>query len=136
MAENETMKKEGMGTRDADQPPSRYYDEEFKWQAVKTLVESGRTVTDIAKTLGIEQSTLHRWKEKYAKKTLPVADARDALNGPDAEMAVLRREIECLRESVSLLRSVVKKCLLTQLKAENLHAHRKGLEVRHSVEEL
>jgi len=41
------------------------YSREFKLRAVRTLVESGRSVCDVANDLGIEFSILYRWKGKY-----------------------------------------------------------------------
>ena len=40
---------------------NRYYDTEFKREAVRFVYEDGRTVSDVAKSLGISTETLRNW---------------------------------------------------------------------------
>ena len=49
-------------------------DEGFKREAVRILLASGRPVTSIARELGIEQSSLHRWKKRYAEELGTIDD--------------------------------------------------------------
>jgi transposase len=43
----------------------RKYDEEFKKRAVRMSYSSERTITDVAKSLGISNALLYRWRKKY-----------------------------------------------------------------------
>ncbi|MTI61211.1 MAG: transposase [Firmicutes bacterium] len=40
---------------------NRFYDDEFKASAVKMVVEKGRTISSVAKDLGVSQPSLRRW---------------------------------------------------------------------------
>jgi transposase len=43
----------------------RKYDREFKVEAVKLVVDGGRSVAEAARNLGIDENLLHKWKNKY-----------------------------------------------------------------------
>ena len=43
----------------------REYSREFKLEAVKMVVEQGRTATEAAEGLGIDRSLLQRWKQEF-----------------------------------------------------------------------
>ena len=49
----------------------KYYSPEFKEQAVKRVVDSTppRTITEVARELGINDTTLGFWVKAYRKKT-------------------------------------------------------------------
>lgn len=42
--------------------PRRKYDDEFKTEAVRLVNSGGRTVPDVARSLGISENLLYRWK--------------------------------------------------------------------------
>lgn len=42
--------------------PRRKYDDEFKTEAVRLVNTGGRTVPDVARSLGISENLLYRWK--------------------------------------------------------------------------
>lgn len=47
------------------QPPKalrRKYDEEFKNEAVRLVITGNRTVPEVARSLGISENLLYRWK--------------------------------------------------------------------------
>jgi transposase len=74
--------------------------DEFKREAVRLIVTSGRTVRQVAADLGIGKSTLTRWKARF--------DEAELLSGPhedvSKELARLRRENETLRQERDLLK--------------------------------
>ena len=43
----------------------RKYDEDFKKNAVKLSYASSKSVADVARNLGISNSMLYRWRQKY-----------------------------------------------------------------------
>ena len=43
----------------------RYFDKEFKYEAVRLMNEGNRSVKDIAGDLGIHPNLLHQWRRKY-----------------------------------------------------------------------
>jgi transposase len=66
----------------------RHFTQEYKDQAVSLVLDSGRTIAEVAKTIGVHEMTLGKWVKK----------ARDARRRPDAEFSQDERaELEKLR---------------------------------------
>lgn len=76
------------------------FTDEFKREAVRVLLTSDRTVAEIAADLGINRSTLGRWKSQQQEAEL--------LAGPHDDMAMelkrLKRENELLRQERDILK--------------------------------
>ena len=80
------------------------YPEEFRRDAVELVRTSGRSIIDVATSLGITDSTLHNWLKADR-------EARERANDPDAlteseraELARLRKENIELRTDKEILR--------------------------------
>jgi transposase-like protein len=87
------------------------FDEAFKQQAVRTLIESKESVTAVAARLGIDRTNLQKWRKRYAPPAplTPAADSESPVSA--SEFLSLKREFESIKETVTELRSVVKKSL-------------------------
>ena len=48
-----------------DSTKRRVFDQEFKRDAVKLIVEGGRRLRDVSRDLGIHENVLQRWKSQY-----------------------------------------------------------------------
>lgn len=83
------------------------YNEKFKREVVRDLIDNDKPVNEIALSLGIEQSILYRWKKKYGKRVIN-NDRQDSVN--KSEFEDIRSEIESLKEDVNQLRFIIKKC--------------------------
>ena len=73
----------------------RHFTQEYKDQAVSLVLHSGRTIADVAKSIGVHEMTLGKWV-KNAKNSgqVPGTD----LSEPErAELERLRKEIAVLR---------------------------------------
>jgi len=85
----------------------RRYDREFKNNAV-ALVRSGRTVTEVARDLGVSKWSLGRWVEQAKTgETLREPKTLSAESPEQRELRRLRQEIEY----VSRQRDILKKAL-------------------------
>jgi transposase len=77
---------------------SRRYSEEFKRDAVALLRSSGRSITEVAKELGVTDTSLGNWAREQAK-----AGGED-----DAELvkeaAELRKRIRELEQEIDILK--------------------------------
>lgn len=51
-----------MSTSKKSTAPRRKYDDDFKNEAVRLVTTGNRTVPDVARSLGISQNLLYRWK--------------------------------------------------------------------------
>ena len=76
----------------------RKYDHEFKIQAVKLLLESGKTVEEVAADLGIYHGNLSRWKREYRRDAEEAFPGMGRLKRGDEELRRLRKENEDLRQ--------------------------------------
>lgn len=78
----------------------RPYPSEFRERALE-LVKSGRTVVDVAATLGIAQSCLYRWKQQdLVDRGVRPASGR----APSAELAAANKRVRELEEENKILR--------------------------------
>ena len=78
----------------------RPYPPEFRRRALD-LVESGRTIRDVAASLGIAESCLHRWRHRdlVDRGLKPATTAAES-----AELDAARQRIRDLEEEVKILR--------------------------------
>jgi len=63
----------------------RKYDAEFKKNAVKLSYASPKTVKEVAEDLGVSESMLYRWRQRYTAQ------------GEKTQSATLEEELKALR---------------------------------------
>jgi transposase len=79
----------------------RYYEDEFKEQAVRLARESDSSIPEIARDLDISPGNLRRWiREQRGRETKTLVLSRDDA----AELARLRRENKKLRAERDILK--------------------------------
>ena len=49
--------------------PTKHYDDEFRQNCVDLLLSSGKKLKPMARELGISDSTLREWRDKYLDGT-------------------------------------------------------------------
>lgn len=76
----------------------RSYDDEFKASTLR-LIAGGRSVADVARSLGINENLVYKWKS--------AAEANEATSGSDEEKESMRRYIKQLE----MEREILKKAL-------------------------
>ena len=79
----------------------RKYDSDFKVEALK-LVRSGRSVPDVARSLGIGENLLYKWRSE------DTAQQPKEVQQGIAELEVLRKQIRQLEQE----RDILKKALV------------------------
>ena len=108
----------------------RPYPPEFRRRALD-LVESGRTVRDVAASLGIAESCLHRWRHRdLIDRGLKAGTTAVE----SAELAAARRRIRDLEEEVKILRKAAaaveavvppkERCLVAELRGDGVRTGR------------
>lgn len=76
------------------------YPEEFRRETVE-LVRQGRSIADVAKSLGVSQQTLRNW----CKQTEVDAGRREGLSADDKEeLKQLRRRVRVLEQEREILK--------------------------------
>jgi transposase len=84
----------------------RTFTPQFKKDAV-ALVNSGRTVTAVARDLGIARSLLKRWKEQLEGHGGPPGSGKPSIGDDSEELRVLRQQLRDVTEE----RDILKKAL-------------------------
>jgi transposase len=86
----------------------RDYSAEFKAEAVRLVLTSGKQVTQIARELEVDRQSLHSWvRQAQLRKGKPLTDVFPGHgNRPaeEAELERLRRENAQLKEDVEILK--------------------------------
>lgn len=87
----------------------RRYDAQFKEQAVKLLLSSGRSLHTIAGELGVSDTSLKDWKEAHLRQSSGIEQDGQRITAEQLlmENQRLRRELE----RVSTQRDILKKSL-------------------------
>jgi transposase len=93
----------------------RHYNDDFKREAVRVLYESNKPVTTVAASIGIDQSNLHKWKQIYKHEFTEKPDAFKDENMIMSKIRSLEQEIASVKETVDVLRNVIKKSLNNKL---------------------
>jgi len=74
------------------------YTAEFRESAVKLVLESGKSVAQVAKDIGVNVNTLHTWIRKYSKQSTPLQKSDRTDEHLYDELKRLRKEVARLTE--------------------------------------
>ena len=85
----------------------RKYDREFKEDALRLILEGGRTVRGVARDLGVHESMLHRWKKEYLEDREHAFPGKGHMKPHEEEIIRLKKKIVDLEED----RAILKKAL-------------------------
>jgi transposase len=85
----------------------RYFDREFKYEAIRLMDEGKRSVRDIAKDLDIHPNVLHQWRRKYRADMEKAFPGKGHMKPPEEEIRRLQREVEELREEKDILKKAL-----------------------------
>ena len=80
------------------------YTKEFKEQAVRLTVDSGKSVARVARDLGISVNSLHDWRRQArAERRLPVSETET----PEQKITRLERELALVTEERDIIKKAV-----------------------------
>ena len=85
----------------------RSYDNEFKREAVRLVIEEGRKASEVERNLGITKSLLHRWVREMKEDPKEAFQGKGRLKQPDEELRRLKRELESVKEERDILKKAV-----------------------------
>jgi transposase len=78
----------------------RTFTNEFKQEAVRLMERGESTIVQIAKDLGVSDSTLHNWRKQFGTKS----DGSRITLDEHEELIKLRRENRILKEEREILK--------------------------------
>lgn len=84
----------------------RKYSREFKLEAVRLVVEQGRTVGDVAESLGVSRSMLQRWKSQLKLEGTLAFPGNGRPSAADEEVRRLRKELARVTQERDILKKV------------------------------
>ena len=85
----------------------RTYDRQFKEEAVRLVTEGGRSVTEVARSLGIHENLLHTWKRKHKEDPAGSFPGKGNLKPEEEELRRLQRENANLKEDKEILKKAL-----------------------------
>jgi transposase len=98
-----------MSTTVKNSKMSRRYGEEFKRQAVELLLQSGKTLRQVARELDISEPSLNLWKKAYLGEQKP-AEIEGQMKSPEEMAKIIReqhKEIEYLKRQREILKKAM-----------------------------
>jgi len=84
--------------------PRRRHSLEFKLEAVRQVVEHGRTVSEVADGLGINRNMLSSWKKKFEAEGEVGFPGHGRQTEAEAEIKRLKRELAIARQERDILK--------------------------------
>ena len=87
--------------------PRKKYTKEFKLEAVKRVVEQGRTAREVARSLGVNESLLHHWKRQFREAgelSFPGNGNRRTADEAEAEIRRLKKELADAKQDREILK--------------------------------
>jgi transposase len=84
-----------------------HYTKEFKTEAVRLLKNSDKSVEQLAKSLGVAKSTLHRWQSEFQADPAQAFPGNGQMKERDAEMARLNKELKQAQLENEILKKAV-----------------------------
>ena len=85
----------------------RTYDKEFKREAVRLVLEEGRSASEVERNLGIGRSTVARWIREFKEDPEYAFPGKGRLKEPDEEVRNLRRELERVKRERDILKKAI-----------------------------
>jgi transposase len=82
------------------------YEEEFKKQTVEYLMEDEKSISQVAREIGISTSTLFEWKKKYHPDSSNTAKTNEA-STEHRQLKESQKRIRELEEEVAILKKAV-----------------------------
>ena len=83
------------------------YDKQFKLDAVRLIVEEGRSVASVARDLGINENSLHYWRRQFENDGTDAFPGHGKLKPEEEELRRLKREVEDVKEERDILKKAI-----------------------------
>ena len=96
---------------------AKHHGEEFKKEAVRLVIQSGRKIKQVAEELGLNYWTLKGWIKKYGKQEQVDLVASGLKMSPEEENRILRKELADIAEE----RDILKKAIAVFSKKPKIH---------------
>lgn len=82
----------------------RQHTKEFKLHAIQLAETSDKSVSQVARELGIRVNQIYKWKNELGVRQADAFPGKGKQTGAAAELTQLRREVERLKEENEILK--------------------------------
>lgn len=89
------------------QKGQKTYTPEFKREAVRLAQTSGKSITQVARELGISDTSIHQWRKELAEHSSEAFPSSGHQTAIEEENRRLKRENEVLRQERDILKKAV-----------------------------
>ena len=83
------------------------YTKEFKQEAVRLVRTSGKPIAQVARELGISDTSIHQWRKELAENGQEAFPGKGHQSALEEENRRLKRENEILRQERDVLKKVL-----------------------------
>jgi transposase len=83
------------------------YTQEFKREAVRLAQTSGKSITQVARDLGISDTSIHQWRKELAEHASEAFPGSGHQTAIEEENRRLKRENDVLRQERDILKKAV-----------------------------
>lgn len=83
------------------------YTREFKEEAVRLVQTSGKPITQVARELGISDSSIHQWRKELVQRGTEAFPGSGHQTSLEEENHRLKRELERVQQERDILKKVV-----------------------------
>jgi transposase len=83
------------------------YTQEFKREAVRLAQTSGKPITQVARELGISDTSIHRWRKELAEHGQEAFPGSGHQTAQEEELRRLKRELERTQKERDILKCAV-----------------------------
>ena len=85
----------------------RTYDKEFKLEAVRLVIEEGRSVASVERDLGTGKGVIYNWVHEITDDPAHAFPGKGKLKPPDKEVQDLKKELERVKRERDILKKAV-----------------------------
>jgi transposase len=86
---------------------SEHHSKEFKKEAVRLVIQSGRKIRQIAEELGVNIWTIKGWVKKYDKEARVELISQGFKMSPEEENRLLKKELADVTEERDILKKAI-----------------------------
>lgn len=85
----------------------RTFTKEFKMEAVRLAETSGKTITELARELGVSDSTIHNWRKQLGENGSDAFPGSGHQTPIEEENRRLKRELEIVKQERDILKKAI-----------------------------
>lgn len=85
----------------------RTYDKAFKCEAVRLVLEEGRSAAEVERNLGTGRGIVSRWVHELTEDPDHAFPGKGQLKPPEEEIRALKRELERVKRERDILKKAV-----------------------------